>query len=529
MLAAANWAFAPTDIGWLTLHPHPLFLVVVLTGLRYGVTPGMTVGALSALAHLGAQALPPLWQTLGPSDLDMVLDLLNPAQPILLLFVGVGVGGLRQHHLRAHAQALAKVKELGNERGALETRLSVAEQARTELERRVVEPEANIALLYLAAQRLETLEEEELYSAITQIVADHIYAQSVHLYVVDGAALTLRSYHGDELPASLPDRNKGLVSHALNHKHAVSIRDQLRNNPNHTDFESEPLLAVALHNSSDEPMAVITIRDMPFIHLTAATQRLLTVLAAWAAKSVEKARMVRALREQTVYDDLLGVLRFSYFQRRLKEECQRVRRYRYPVAIFLVRILHWHNIDEKTQLALRRTISFVLSRMLRHVDQIYQFSDEATLATLLPHTPIGGSIIAKSRIVRSIRQLGLTPYGDDTPIDFALGVSMITHEIENAEAVISAAEADCKPISTEVDTIATASSEVGVMTTRGGIETEPIATSRWEDAAPLPTPAPEPEQEEPDPLEPRNAQEVPEASEKGKTAEPPCADLEERL
>ncbi|GIW70598.1 MAG: hypothetical protein KatS3mg102_0140 [Planctomycetota bacterium] len=439
LLAALNAVLAPDDPGALRLAPHPLYAVPALIGARYGLGGGLGAGLLAGLAHLLAQLHPLGAGTAAlpapPAGLPWHLD---PTQPLLMLLAGGVLGGLSERLLQREALAQRRARQAERERERLAERLVIAEAANRELERRIVEPAAGVARLYEAARRLEAMDEEALYPAVLEIASEHLQADRCAIYLLEGELLRLRAERGQPPhPERLvPD---GLAALALRERRAVSARELLLAGSETAPAERgggsgapaaspapaglAPLLAAPLLDAEQRPFALLAVTAMPFLRLTEASRRILDMIAAWAARAVEKARYVGAMRERVVLDEALGVLRASYLQRRLAEELERAQRYRQQVALLVLEVEDWERVPAEGRLVLLRVLVEILLARLRRVDQVFRLERDGALAALLPHTAEEGGRRAAVRLAAAVHALGLAPYAPPAPLGFRIGLA----------------------------------------------------------------------------------------------------------
>lgn len=119
-------------------------------------------------------------------------------------------------------------------------------------------------------------------------------------------------------------------------------------------------------------------------------------------------RIINSLYSRSITDSLTQLFDRSYFDQRLTEEIERVRRYKTPVAVLMMDIddfkkyndAHGHQAGDK----LLREISDVIRHSIRRIDLSSRYGGEE-FAVMLPVTPVSGAQIAAERIRDRVEEL----------------------------------------------------------------------------------------------------------------------------
>jgi two-component system, cell cycle response regulator len=103
-----------------------------------------------------------------------------------------------------------------------------------------------------------------------------------------------------------------------------------------------------------------------------------------------KARLVAELEHLAVKDELTGLFNYRHFQAQLKSEVQRVARYERPLALIILDVDHFKEINDTLGHAVGDQvlagIANVLRESVRATDSVYRYGGEE-FAMLLPETP----------------------------------------------------------------------------------------------------------------------------------------------
>ncbi|MGE0713085.1 MAG: GAF domain-containing protein [Planctomycetota bacterium] len=398
-LGLVNAALAPEDVGWLRVEPHPLYLVPLLIAVRYGFGPGALAGALTAALHLAAQLAA-----------GAPLAGLSAFTPTLLLLSGLVLGELRERQLQREGHHRQESERAREELARLEGLLEVEREARSYLERRIVEPTTSVAMLYEAAQRLEALDEERLYPAILEVLVGHLDARQAGVLALDeGGRLHPRIARGAEEAEAREWCDDPLVSAVLEQRRALSLRDLPGDARAHARRRGA-VLAAPLLSPEGEALGALVVLELPFVRLTTHALRTLDMLGGWAGRALSRARYVARIRDASVFDEERGVLRMSYFAPRLNEEFDRAQRYGYPLSVLALRIVAWEDMPPDSRDRTLLAVSTVLTQVLRTVDQVFCHPETHSFMLSLPHTPEAGAKRAHERMVEKLDLLRLEPY-----------------------------------------------------------------------------------------------------------------------
>jgi PleD family two-component response regulator len=125
------------------------------------------------------------------------------------------------------------------------------------------------------------------------------------------------------------------------------------------------------------------------------------------------------LRQETLQDDLTGVLNRRYLDRYLDEEIERARRYKHPFSLLF----------------------FDLKTKLRRADKIFRFGGDEFCVTL-PETDLRGAVGTAHRLRRAIRSHRFRPVaGVEASLTASFGVASYPDNGANGEALLQHADA----------------------------------------------------------------------------------------
>ncbi|WXH31767.1 Response regulator PleD [Myxococcus stipitatus] len=147
------------------------------------------------------------------------------------------------------------------------------------------------------------------------------------------------------------------------------------------------------------------------------------------ARLEQLAREVGELQRLSSTDGLTGGHNHRYFQERLREEFRRAQRYDDPLALILLDLDHFKQVNDRhghtTGDGVLREVAAALQRSVRETDLVARYGGEE-FAVLLPRTQLPGALTVAERVRRDLGTLRVGPDGV-LNVTASLGVSSFPH------------------------------------------------------------------------------------------------------
>jgi GGDEF domain-containing protein len=433
-------AVVPGQWGLLGVQPHPLWLVVLMIAGRYGSPVGYLAGALSALTYLALLASRPDAGPLAAHDL---------IQPFLLLIGGAMVSEVARAHQGRVAELEGKARAAEDALADFAPRYLAALEDRAELEKRIVGQTASIASLYDAARRLETLQAEELYPAILDVVVEFLEAEACALYLLRDGGLELRAARpsGADRPTRL-DPRRGLAGRALRELDVITIRDRLLE-VGADAVAGEPHLMAGPLIGREGAVGVVVVERVAFLKLTPTSARLLGLILDWASNALRNALLYERTRDRNVEDELTGSYTAVYTVKRLREEISRARLTGQDLSVAVIAIADAARVRSTMTVKLLKGLGIIFRDRLADAAVVghHRLADRFVL--ILPGMGRDDAAQLAAWINDDVHAYGLRPYDDDQPLAIQIGLATLDRDL-TADDLIARATADARAYPTGV-------------------------------------------------------------------------------
>lgn len=392
-IIAVNLLFFKENIGFVDVSPHPYLLVILPIATRYGFAGGLFSGILAGVCYFifKAATFPDV------SILDvMAFDVWG--KPLMFIVIGAVLGEIRQVQMDRYNEMVVRHQELQANYDRQMEHLEALSKAKEEVDTRIVSQEHTLATLYEATLNLRSLEIQDIYPAILELLNDYTGAQECAIYIRSKKGLTLKgaiTLNGTKPPETMRLSDSGLAMKALKTKRTQSLNTEIREDQMP---ERDVLIAAPITTSDDSKvMGVIEILSMPFVKFTPTNVQMADLIADWCGAALENALIYNKTKDKLIADDATNAYRFDYLKKRLEEEFFRARRYKLELSLLVMDFLGPEKLEPAMAQAALQEISLVLKSKIRNIDLLFLNKKPNSFVLVLPTTPpIGAKVVAKN-------------------------------------------------------------------------------------------------------------------------------------
>lgn len=339
LLALINYNFFQDSPGFFRHTLNPLWIGIFIFVFRYGLWAAIFSGITSAVYYLAM-----IW-FLG--DRFYFEDTQFYFTPSSFIIVGTALGfGIYRFQKKITTLDTNLNTVIENNR-ILTEESSTYQSITKELEKKVVTQMSTMATVFQGAQKLESSDFEELYTAILQFFSRMISSNQSALYIKKNNTWVLHNQIGWDTQDQWPQNyqlQEGLLGVCLSNRKIVTIKDLIPD-INEIDIQQDShrpetanLIAAPLEIKKGEIHAIFTVQNIEIIYLNSATINTLQFLIGWANRSLQKADHIQTIRSLEIIDPVLNIYSYKYFYSRLKQEFYKSKNYYLPLSICLVQL-----------------------------------------------------------------------------------------------------------------------------------------------------------------------------------------------
>jgi polysaccharide biosynthesis protein PelD len=350
---------------YLNLNPHPLFLLCIAIGMRYGNYIGLIGAAICSIFYIY------VFLQIN-KDIVLLVIYFRNYKYLLLFFWSALIFGLFRDNHKAKIKKLTDEKKLQHKQyKQLEKSYKVNEKILEELKKQIVGSEESILNLYRIASRLNTLELESVFTETIGVLLRFLKADAVSIYTYNEKSGYLRL----KIKAGEKGRETRslLVKDSLGYSKVVLEKETLR----WTDVNEDkfPIMCAPLIKE-DTVIAVVNIEHMDFYNLSEYAFQLFKLIIDWVNKALSQATFVENLQQSKYYKDTRLYSKEAFINRK-NEEIRRKEEFGLDFVFVEYKVvdLQIEEINER------------VNKIFRNVDIIGYDNADSILLILLPATP----------------------------------------------------------------------------------------------------------------------------------------------
>ncbi|MCD6459655.1 GAF domain-containing protein [bacterium] len=432
-----NYLFFHSAPGYYGVEPHPYLGLILLIATRYGTGAGFFIASLCSSVFCGICYL--------KAGNQVFHDPYITKTAVVFMVTGWIIGEIRQVYIRKMQKNQKELKEQKYAVSLLEEESKLLKKVNREMEKRIMDEVSTFSSLYETSQRLQSFNEEDIYSAILQVLVQYLDAQVSSVYLVKKNKLVLKESIGEK-----PNRaenidytkDNGLIARAVRERSIFSIRDFLFFNKDEMIDVNQSIMAAPLIKSNGELLGVLAIEKMPFFKITASSLKIFSLLADWVSSDIENALYFQEVKNKNIIDEVLNIYTVNYFHTRLSQEFYRSKRYVLPLSVILLRVKNIENISVNKQLNMFKFISTSLNTALRLTDIVTRYKDDIQFGMILTMTDNDQAKLAVVRLKNVFQSLGINAINDGKPLELEFAVGSFNSEFKDKDQLLISTEAE---------------------------------------------------------------------------------------
>ena len=414
ILLGINYYWFRDNPGFLGIHPHPYWFILLPIAVRYGLIAGSVAGFSAFIVQLYIL----LFIYSNTSFFEALYQ-----HALIFLMVSLFVGLVGEIRRTEHVQQKHDFSQLEKTFSSLLTEYNALVKYKEKKNSEIISQEDTFSSLYKAQEKVNTLDESKIYPALIQLLEKYLSVSSAAIYTLSDdksqlkQVVNLRGDNHEQQPETI-DIYRCEIHEILYKGHILGLND-LTSRPELHDFFKDKIMCAPIRGVRNRPLGIIVINCIPFNHLTLQSFQMLKSISDRCGASIEKARVYQLTRQKMVLDEITGVLTFSYLKERFNEEFSRARRYGYTMSILIFEIQSFYGCE----IALQRTILLrfkkIIEKKLRNIDLMFHGEDRSQYILVLPNTPIWGSRVVRNKLIQEMSGVVFTNE-EDQPVSLSV-------------------------------------------------------------------------------------------------------------
>lgn len=388
LIVGINSFLAPSDFGWLHLHPSPYFLLPILIGCRYGFAAGCLAGLLPASIVLFGLAL-------GEAGLSLSAVQAHGYFLSGLILVGCLCGEIRERFRKKEARLTALNQDLAVRLRHLTDEQMLLREAKSELEQVLITQGAELATLDTEIRGLFASDGDELYESVLGLLNRQLQVSDAAFYTSEiGGVLKRRAIIGQSrsLPRRVEAGSIEIVDRALTSRQTVTIPELWHQA---SDAPLDYLVAVPCLDSQERLLGVLLVTGMPFLALNRKTVRLMSLICRWTCRVAEMQAQSPHIRRAVNGADHQSLFTVDFFKSQLELSFDFCHQYLLPSTIVVFTLPNHPRF-------LQEPLERLLLRNARACDVPTALdSHTPNLAVLLPFCGLRGAELFRDRALQN--------------------------------------------------------------------------------------------------------------------------------
>ncbi len=380
-----NYLFFKGDPGFMKMYLHPYWIAILLISARYGFIPAVTVSIVAAV-HVILFVLQKFPTRTG---LEIMIEAGNFLLPAAFIIVGPLLGSIRQRYKESESQKDRELDRLQETLRSTNEQMEASEKARHILESRIVGETSTVKTLYGAAKKLETLNEQSIYTGCLDILGEYFHVSKASLYLKEGDYFILKASRGlvqAEIVEGKAVEKNSIMALALKQNNPVTVRDilQFKDSEKYIHQYGNVLAMFPLRDEKGQTRGVVNIEKIDFLQLNKTNLELMELIVDWTGRALANKEVCDAAIEKKFWDEEYGVYSYGFLSFALEREFARARQFKAPLTVSLLKLDGFGFFHKTTQDLLSRTVISLVKRNFTQSDMFFRYKFDGVFTLISP-------------------------------------------------------------------------------------------------------------------------------------------------
>jgi diguanylate cyclase (GGDEF)-like protein len=301
------------------------------------------------------------------------------------------------------------------------------------------------AINAIAQQTTAVLDLKELFAKVCSLIQKSFDVAHVSVLLKDQDELIVRAHYG-QLTPQIPEHGRlsaaeGPWGRTLELNKTLLENHTERNDPKHRLFEESRSTMTIPLVSFGQTLGVLVLDGRTTSAFNHADIQSLESVADICATAIQNANYVERVKQLAYLDGLTGIFNRRYFELRIIEEIERARRFEAGMAVIMVDIDHFKNLNDEFGHLLGdevlRQVSSLFNSQLRKIDVVCRYGGEE-FAILLSQTSRDRALSVADKLRRTV-QLWQFP-GVPRSVTISGGVGIFCDHGNSRDELVNAAD-----------------------------------------------------------------------------------------
>lgn len=390
---------------FLSVNPHPFWIIVLMVSVQYGVKEGF-VAAIASTVILLVGNLPDRGQ--GDYFFNYLYEI--SFNPVMWLVAALIIGELRQRHLRRQTKLSQELYESRVREENIAEKYGEIRRIKEGLEFRVAGQLRTAFSAYDAARSIETLDAHQVLRGAADLIRMLIAPERFSIYLLKNDRLICeQSYGWPEDAAYLREfSNEDPIYQQL------LMQGRVLNLVNERDEEilrGQGMLAAGFFDSQTGRMfGILKVESMGFSVLNFSTIESFKVLSEWVGTAYARALDYQTARRGSIVNPDSQILSGGFLQHQVQYLPELAKRVGFDASMITIRMVAPEKMDGETRKRAAMALSSIISGHTRKADMFFEESaagkndlTHSEFTLMLPSTPLRNASVVAQKIMSQLK------------------------------------------------------------------------------------------------------------------------------